>query len=49
MSDIECLLGVLSFNRSRKTLYFPKIVTFFIFDGSLQPCSLVNILMSYIR
>ena len=34
----------MSFNRSRKILYFHKNVTFFILDVFLQPCSLVNVL-----
>ena len=43
---------VLSFNRCRKNLYFPKIVAFFFkkkMDGCSQPCSLVNVLKAYLR
>ena len=38
------LFLVLCFNRSRKILNFPKIVTFFILHGSIQPCCIVNVL-----
>ena len=43
------LIWVLTFNWYRKICYFSKNVTFIILDGSLQLCSLVNILNAYIR
>ena len=54
VSDIEflhtiLLICVLSFNRSRKILYFLKFATFFILVGCLQLCSLVNVQNIYVR
>ena len=47
---LKYFLWIRSFNRSRKILlYFSKNVTFFMFDGCLQPCSLVNVLKAHIR
>ena len=55
MSDNECLhqlyfLWVLSLNRSRKILYFPKTCDlFFLLNDCLLPSSLVNVIKFYVR
>ena len=38
-----------SFKRSVKICYFPKLVTFMVFGDSFQPCSLENVSKVYMR
>ena len=55
VSEIGCLhkiiftLGIVFQSFWSKLIFSKKMVTFFILDGCLQQCNLVNLLKAYIR